>query len=96
MQAIETRWLGPTDTKSNRISARCDAGRIILPWDNSLNQELNHRAAARTLAIKLGWLGTWASGSVPSLPNSYVHCNVRRVEEGWNGPYETWDVWQAV
>jgi hypothetical protein len=55
MQAIETRWLGPTDTKDSRIVARCEAGRIVVPWDDSADVFHNHAEAARKLAAKLGW-----------------------------------------
>ena len=57
-QAIETRFLGPTTARGSRVSARCDAGRIVVPWDHALNPVENHAAAARALAVKLGWLGT--------------------------------------
>jgi hypothetical protein len=90
MQAIETRWMRPTDHKGARIVARAEAGRVVVSWDHSLNPELNHRAAARELVRKLGWFGTWCSGAVPSLPNGYVHVNCRREEPGWTGNYETW------
>lgn len=30
MQAIETRYHGPTNTRGARVSARCEAGRITL------------------------------------------------------------------
>lgn len=76
MQAIETRWLGPTNTRGSRIVARCEAGRITVPWDYSANPETNHANAARQLAIKLGWTrsnyGSLYGGSIPSLPSGFV------------------------
>lgn len=74
MQAITTRFLGPTNHHGSRIKATCDAGSITLPWDHSLNSEGNHDAAAKALIRKLGWLDTregwvrgWAGGG-------YVYC----------------------
>lgn len=55
-QGIVTRYHGPTDRKGSRISATCDAGRVIVSYDHALNSFRNHREAARALAIKLGWL----------------------------------------
>jgi hypothetical protein len=54
-QAIETKWQGPTNTKGSRIVARCDARRLVVSWDHSLNVVENHRAAAEKLAASLGW-----------------------------------------
>ena len=55
MQAIQTKYHGPTNTRGTRISAKCSAGRISLPWDHSLNFEENHRKAAEALIVKLHW-----------------------------------------
>jgi len=55
LQAIVTRYHGPTNYKGSRVSARADAGRIILPWDYALNVDENHAAAAHALADRLGW-----------------------------------------
>jgi hypothetical protein len=77
MQAIETKFHGPTNNSGSRISARCEAARIILPWDHALDSEANHIAAARALMAKLGWEGKLYTGSVPSLPSSMVHVITR-------------------
>lgn len=92
MQAIETKWIGPTNTRGSRIIASCQAGKITVPWSYDLGIDDNHRAAARKLIKKLGWLGTWASGAIASRPNSLVHVSVRRE----HGPYECWDVWNEA
>jgi hypothetical protein len=68
-QAIETKFLGPTNFRGPRIVAKAEAGRIVVPWDHALNPAENHARAARALAVKLGWRGTYRGGS---LPNSYV------------------------
>jgi hypothetical protein len=56
MQAIQTTYHGPTNTRGARIVARCDAGRLTVAWDYALSIERNHDAAAIALARKLGWL----------------------------------------
>jgi hypothetical protein len=62
MQAIETKFFGPTNFKSARIRARCQARTIFVAWDHALGIEGNHDAAAKTLAEKLGWHGDWHGG----------------------------------
>lgn len=56
LQAIETRWHGPTDKRPSRISARCDARTIFVSYDHALPSSANHRAAAEALVAQLGWL----------------------------------------
>jgi len=69
MQAIVTKYHGPTDTKGSRVSARCDAGRIITDWQDNLNSDQNHYRAAALLQLKLGWdkgyHGRMVGGSLP-------------------------------
>lgn len=55
MQAIRTKYHGPTNTKGSRISAQCEAGRIYVSYDYALNIEDNHKAACDALVKKLGW-----------------------------------------
>ena len=49
MQAIETKYLGPTNTLGSRIKASCERGSLTVQWDYSLGVEDNHRAAAARL-----------------------------------------------
>jgi hypothetical protein len=65
MQAIQTRFIPPTDRKGSRVSARADAGRIIVNWKYALDVEGNHRAAAEALAARLGWTGRMIGGGLP-------------------------------
>jgi hypothetical protein len=67
MQAILTKYLGPTDTKGARISARCDAGSIMIPYPHELSGYDVHAAAAMALVRKLEWrdYGKWSGGSLP-------------------------------
>ena len=55
MQAIQTRYLEPTDTRGSRIVAECEAGRVTLNWDDTLSADTNHVAAREILCRKLGW-----------------------------------------
>jgi hypothetical protein len=69
MQAIQTRYIGPSNVRGSRVKAFAQAGSITLEWDSALNSDENHRAAAEALCEKLGWTplyGTLASGTVKS------------------------------
>ena len=55
MQAIETKYLGCTNTKPSRIKATCAAGSITVGYDHALNIDGNHKAAAAALRKKLEW-----------------------------------------
>lgn len=73
-QAIETRYLGPTNTRPGRIKATAWAGSVTVQYNHELNTEDNHRAAAMALAAKCAkhaeqyggksiWSeGTWTQG----------------------------------
>ena len=54
-QAIETKYLGPTNHRGARIVAKCDAGRKVVPWEYELDVPENHALAACALAKSLGW-----------------------------------------
>jgi len=71
MQAIVTKYIGPTDTKGSRIKATCDAGSITIPYPHELSGEDVHAAAAMALVRKLGWdqhgyKPFWQCGSLPN------------------------------
>jgi hypothetical protein len=71
-QAIVTRFHGPTDKRGKRVSARADAGTVIVSWHDELSVTENHTRAAATLAAKFGWarLATfttrWHGGALPN------------------------------
>lgn len=84
MQAIETKYLGPTNTRGSRIKATCEAGSITIPYGNG-NTEECHIEAAKALCNKLTfrnvhnyksvwkddvWQRPFVTGG---LKNSYVH-----------------------
>ena len=52
MQAIVTRYHGPTNFKGSRYSAKCSRGRIMVSADYALNSEGNHKAAAAALVAR--------------------------------------------
>ncbi len=61
--AIETKYLGPTNTRSARVKAIAQTGnQITLTWDSSLTAYQNHAAAAMALCEKLDWEGSLVSG----------------------------------
>jgi hypothetical protein len=61
-QAIETRYIGPTNTKGGRIKATAWAGSITIGYDHALDVQGNHKRAADALIAKMGWQGTFAQG----------------------------------
>lgn len=76
MQAIETKYLGPTNTRGSRIIVCAQVGRISVPWDYALSVDENHDAAARAFAAKWGWFGTWIRGArADGKGNVYVAIN---------------------
>jgi hypothetical protein len=65
-QSIQTKYIGPTNARGSRVSAISASGaRIVIEWDDALNTDENHKAAAMALARKLNWAGTWHAGSTP-------------------------------
>jgi hypothetical protein len=54
-QAITTKYIGPTNFRSARVKAKCQAGSITMSWDDALDDDDNHLKAAQTLCKKLDW-----------------------------------------
>jgi hypothetical protein len=47
---IRTKYMGPTTTKGSRIKAKSITGKsVTISWDDALNIDNNHRAAAIAL-----------------------------------------------
>ena len=65
LQAITTKYIGPTNTKGSRIKASCAAGSLTVHYDDGLNSEEAHAAAAKALIAKMGWTGNWHIGGLP-------------------------------
>jgi hypothetical protein len=55
-QAILTKYIGPTDSRCAKVKAKAQAGSLIVAWDDALDVDQNHDAAANKLAESLGWL----------------------------------------
>ena len=64
-QAITTKFIGPTNCRGSRVKATCQAGSVTIGWDDALDINENHDAAARALAEKFGWEGDWVGGGHP-------------------------------
>lgn len=73
MQAIVTKYVGPTNYRPGRVKATCGAGSTMVEWEHALNTDANHTAAAKALCEKMQWDGTWVSGGNPDQSgNTYV------------------------
>jgi hypothetical protein len=72
VQAIVTKYIGPSNVRGSRVKATASAGSVILTWNDALNSEDNHAAAARKLAEKYQWSGNWHCGGMPSNHGGYV------------------------
>ena len=55
MQAIRTRYIGPTNSRGSRIQAKCEAKTIYVSYDHALNIDENHDAARQALVEAMGW-----------------------------------------
>ena len=73
LQAITTKYLGPTNHRAGRIKATAARGlSITVEYEHGLGTNANHARAAAALCQKLGWFGTYASGGM-ELGNAYVY-----------------------
>jgi hypothetical protein len=63
MKAIETRYVGPTNTRGARIIATdSDNNRVSIPYPHELSGEAVHLKAAEALRDKMGWTGNLIAG----------------------------------
>lgn len=64
MQAIETRYVGPSNVKGARIIAtNPDGKRHVISYPHELSGEACHRKAAEGLRDKMGWTGRLVGGA---------------------------------
>lgn len=76
MLAIQTHYIGPTNYRGSRIKAAVMESKhdgnairtVTISYDDALNTDENHKLAATTLIMKLGWTtdngyGNWIVGS---------------------------------
>lgn len=79
MQAIKTKYIGPTNFRGSRIKATCAAGSVTISYPYKLSGQACHRLAAETLAKKLGWTdqryGALIGGCLPSGEYCFVFNN---------------------
>lgn len=82
MQAIRTKYHGPTDHRSSRVTATAEAGKVTLTWDSDFDVEANHRRAALALCRKFGWLDASYYGPLftGGLKDSYVHVSAPKYQ----------------
>jgi hypothetical protein len=59
MQAIETKYYGPTNTKGAKIIAECAAIRVTIAYPYGLDFADAHKFAAITLCEKMGAKYGW-------------------------------------
>lgn len=52
MQAIKTKYHGPTNNRGSRVKASCERGSLMVEWEHGLNPDQNHRRAAKLLLDK--------------------------------------------
>ena len=55
MQAIRTRYHGATNTRGARLSAKCEARTVFIPYPYELDHDARHRAACEALIRAMGW-----------------------------------------
>lgn len=72
MQAIQTKYLGPTNTRGSRIKATCAAGTLAIQYED----EKSHRKAAEALAAKLNWTTPLLGGQLPDHSHVFVFDHV--------------------
>lgn len=69
-QAIQVKYLGPTNYRGSRYKATAAAGSVTVPADDAKNVEGNVIAAAQALRDKFGWVGGMVYGQLAD--GSYV------------------------
>ena len=72
MQAIEVKYLPPTETRGTRIKATCRAGSITVGRDYALEYEEDSRRVAMMLQENLGWSHPLNYGVLPNGNHVYT------------------------
>jgi hypothetical protein len=47
VQAITTKYIGPSNVRGSRVKATAAAGSVTLSWDHALNRERSRARCAR-------------------------------------------------
>ena len=79
MQAIQVRYLGPTDTKGSRMKAFCLGGSHTINIDNARSIGYNAKRAAFELASQLNWPGNYVGGTLPCGDVVFVNEPMKRI-----------------
>lgn len=79
MQAIQVKYLGPTNYRGSRYKASCHAGSITVPTNYALNGHANARAAAQKLVKKVGWNVGLVGGTLESGTHVFVPIAKRKM-----------------
>lgn len=72
MQAIITKYLGPTNVKGSRIKATCAAGSVTIDYPHELSGMDCHAKAAYALLAKMHWDYKLMGGQLPSGDYAFV------------------------
>ena len=72
LQAITTKYLGPTNTKGARVKASYPYESLTVPWDYALSTFENHANAAKSLAVTLGWVSDSERYVIGATKDGYV------------------------
>ena len=64
MQAIVTRFHGPTNNRGSRYSATACAGRVYVESDGRFGPDKNCELAALALCKRFNWTGELVSGGL--------------------------------
>jgi hypothetical protein len=96
MQAIQTRYIGPSNTKDARVKAWCERGSVTVSYPHELSGAAVHRAAVDALIAKFvtddaarygceknPWQSDYVTGALPG--GDYCHVFVDDSKRKVNG-----------
>ena len=75
MQAIVTKYIGPSNHRGSRIKAIAAAGSVTVPFEYGMSHEEHeerHQVAAKALCAKFGWPWDHISGTLPDGSDVWV------------------------
>lgn len=74
-QAIQVKYLGPTNHRGSRYKATAAAGSVTVSVDDALSTEGNAIAAAQALCAKFGWSKDMVHGQLADGSYAFVLMN---------------------
>ena len=81
MDAIVTKYHGPTNNKGSRISAEGFGSRVMVPYRYNLDGAARHFEAVKALCAKVGVSGKFVAGWLPKGDGyAFVHCDCGEFE----------------